>query len=599
MKKHFLILSAVSLCFSVARAQLTFTPVSNVSSIAFSGGDSEIEVADIDGDGDLDIATIGDHGSGIGGQQAGVMVFKNSGDGIAWSTVKSGNFGYGGIAIGDVNNDGKNDVGFAMHHQTASGFGSKYMEVGLGDGTGSNWTAWDTDLSKELDPNDPNTWGMFGSDFGDVNNDGNLDMASISFGCCDGLRIYNNKGNGSWSAFPPKSMGNVLSSGYCMFGDFNNDGNLDLSASGQGGLAFKNDGLGNFSSMSAGIPSDWTNKFDIGDVNNDGAKDIAVLSPGISTGGRIVIFSYNKNTSKWDSISSGLPSAADGIMAIALDDFDMDGKCDLAAWTVTSIDIYKGDGTGHFTANGSAPNPISGSYGNRGLATGDFNHDGYTDIASFNNTGANTLKVFLSNTTVHSLAVMPDFPHGQECFSSGSVQFVKWLASVPAGPKATVTIEFSSTGSTGPWSNVVTNAPNSGIFQWTVPALVSTNCFLKYTVTQGTNVSTMVMANAFSVGACNATTSTGEVAQNASDFVIVPNPVCNNGSVQFTLQTASAVELSIFDMMGKEVVVLANESMAGTSHNIRIPSENMQPGIYFCKMTAGGKEQTQKLIIVK
>jgi hypothetical protein len=40
---------------------------------------------------------------------------------------------------------------------------------------------------------------MFTTDFGDVNNDGKLDVGSISFGCCAGLHVYKNNGNGTWT----------------------------------------------------------------------------------------------------------------------------------------------------------------------------------------------------------------------------------------------------------------------------------------------------------------------------------------------------------------------------------------------------------------
>jgi hypothetical protein len=40
---------------------------------------------------------------------------------------------------------------------------------------------------------------MFSTDLADVDGDGDLDLASISFGCCSGVHVYLNGGDGSWT----------------------------------------------------------------------------------------------------------------------------------------------------------------------------------------------------------------------------------------------------------------------------------------------------------------------------------------------------------------------------------------------------------------
>ena len=40
---------------------------------------------------------------------------------------------------------------------------------------------------------------MFGTDFADVDNDGDLDLGSLSFGCCAGVHIYLNHSDGTWT----------------------------------------------------------------------------------------------------------------------------------------------------------------------------------------------------------------------------------------------------------------------------------------------------------------------------------------------------------------------------------------------------------------
>jgi hypothetical protein len=112
----------VFLSFLVAGPSFSAGQVSYVESSsglqtpAMEGGRTEFEFGDVNGDGHVDIASIGDHGSPyIGTNEHGIMVWFGDGTGN-WSVYQNGNFGYGGIGLGDVNGDGLMDVGYGMHH---------------------------------------------------------------------------------------------------------------------------------------------------------------------------------------------------------------------------------------------------------------------------------------------------------------------------------------------------------------------------------------------------------------------------------------------------------------------------------------------------
>lgn len=594
MKKQLFFSAAlITAAFSFANAQLNYTQVtsSGLTAVTFEIGYTEIEVGDIDADGDLDIVSIGDHGSPtINATEAGIMVWKNNGTGTSWSLTKTGNFGYGGVALGDVNNDGKMDIGYAMHHNYSStDFGDQLIEVALGNGIGTSWTPYDDGLATNGE-----TYGMFGIDFADVNNDGLLDLASNSFGCCSGIHVYRNNGNGTWTQTDGANAGN--SKEWAKFGDFNNDGKVDLATASELGLIWSNDGTGYFSSMQNGITSDWWAEFDIADVNNDGAKDFGI----VSSNGDPKVYTYNKSQNTWQSISSGLP--AGGCIGIALDDMDMDGFCDVVLWNAGSVSIYKGNGLGSWTAAGNFTIPETQL---SSLTTGDFDHDGFSDIAYIAKTSAsnsdNMLRVYLHSIDNPILNILPVNPKGYECFTGGSVQFLNWISSEPISTSATVTIEFSSNGSNGPWTTVVSNAPNSGVYQWTVPNVNSPNCYLKFTITNGANTKVVTTSNPFGIGTCTPPppTSVEESVTDIFGFGVYPNPMITAGYAHFKLERASDVKIHIIDILGNEISVIINENLSAGFYNPRIPVENLNSGIYFCTMIVNGKTIVQKIVVTK
>jgi len=135
------------LVMSIALPLLSVTLVSRSSGLEIpekESGHTELEIGDINGDGHLDIVSVGDHGSPwINSDEHGIMVWLGDG-GDSWPVVQTGEFGYGGCAIGDLNNDGFMDLAWGIHHDYASsGIGDKIMGAALGDGTGTGWTQWD------------------------------------------------------------------------------------------------------------------------------------------------------------------------------------------------------------------------------------------------------------------------------------------------------------------------------------------------------------------------------------------------------------------------------------------------------------------------
>jgi PKD repeat protein len=544
----------------------------------WESGMTELEFADINRDGFVDILSIGDHGCpNIGAQEHGIMVWYGDGTGT-WSVQMTGNFGYGGIAIGDVDNDGHWDVGYGMHHNySTNDLGDQLIEVALGDGTGINWIPWDDGLATNGE-----SWGMFGTDFADVDNDGDLDLGSNSFGSGSGVHVYLNQGDGSWIQGFGFISGN--SNDRFVFGDINNDGNTDFVVTNDAGIAFFGDGTGNFTNADFNLPnySYPMSGPDLADVNDDGAQDLAYINPA----GGIMVWTFDTGTSQWIDISGTLPSAGN-YQEAQFGDFNSDSVPDLAAFgnaqlTVWSATLTK-DRAVLWTQEFTTTTSNNGDC-NAFRVGGDVDRNGFPDITLVEKVGSwpndrNHLKCFKEATPFSKASIMAVFPKGREVFRQGSVQFIDWISAVPATSSAQVRIEYSLQGRTGPWTPITAGTENSGRYQWTVPQTISSNnCFIRYTLVEGTDTLTACTPSAFTILG-----TTGLVA----DFIADPTVVYVQSPVNFSDRSLGLVTSWQWDF----------DNNGSIESNERNPVYSYsQPGIYTVMLTVSDGINSQSEI---
>jgi hypothetical protein len=438
------------------------------------GGFTEIEIGDVDRDGHVDLVSVGDHGSPfINTDQHGVMVWFGDGRG-AFSVFQFGNFGYGGVALGDVDGDGKLDVGYGVHHDYSTvDLGDQLLEVARGDGTGRSWSAWDDGLAANGE-----TWGMAGTDFADVDGDGDLDVGAASFGCCAGVHVYLNRGDGTWT----QSFGFVggNSSHQFRFGDLDADGDADFVTAHQLGTVYLGDGRGGFVRSDAGLPAPGLvglAGLDIGDVDGDGRIEL-----GLVVSGEVQIWTLAGGT--WSRFAtSGLPQAGTTTQALRFADADGDGALDVISFGRGAGDVFLGDGRGGFSRTASFASGAPGTW--TALNAGDVDHNGRPDIVLVAREGSfntrNKLRFFRETSTPKAPAIRVVAPGPRSVVRGGSVTFVDWASAVPVGT-ATVILELSVAGPLGPWQAVASGLPDNGRHQWHVPATPSPECRVRATL---------------------------------------------------------------------------------------------------------------------
>ncbi|MFO7638911.1 MAG: VCBS repeat-containing protein [bacterium] len=575
-----------------ARAQLGYVESSDGfrDNPRLDGGRTELEMADIDNDGHVDILSIGDHGSPfINTQQRGVMVWFGDGTGN-WSLyMPNDTFGYGGIAVGDVNNDGHWDVGYGMHHNyTQNPLGSELIGVGLGEGTGRSWTAWGDNLAQE-----GQTWGMHATDFGDFDNDGLLDIGSISFGASDGLHVYKNLGNGAWRRTFGFTGGNSSMEFY--FRDINNDGNLDVIAAHGTGSIWFGDGAGGFTPANTGLPasSSGLRGLSPGDVNNNGGADVAFAN----SGGGVEVWTWDESLQRWTEFSGDLPQA-DSFQATQLCDMNADGFVDLLAFGRGKTRVWLGDGAGTWTEAAGFNTPRAGTYA--ALRTGaDFDHNGRPDIVYWAREGTwpsdiNVAHAFKETTSVAGLTVFPVYPRGGERLKNRGVRFVDWWSAVPEPSASRVRLELSTTGPDGPWEVIANDLRNNGRWQWQVPEGVSSsNCRIRYTVTAPDDTVSEVTPRSFSIGDTTVAVAGGEHRYLQPVSGVRPNPVRRGVKLQVRCPAGAGPAARLFDRAGRErIAIELDRGGAGW-----FDTQDLAPGVYLVRVE--GRRGTAKVVVLR
>jgi len=400
-------------------AQPGFTRIVGDPIIAASEGEYTAAWGDYDGDGDLDLFT--------GGSQ---KLYRNNGDGsftsVTDSPVVTNHATVPTAAVwGDYDNDGNLDLfvaGFGIDH-----FFQHKLFRGLGGGD-----------FEVIEPGISHLTRSYHASWVDYDNDGHLDLFLPDASPSGFNRLYRNGANGSFS--PVEAPGLTTLAGEwtaCAWGDFNGDGLMDVflvsGSTSHPDALFRNDGNGVFTQFSAetfagenstGTAAAW------GDYDNDGDLDLFV-----STDRHLVVENglgssalYRNDGTAFTKIVTGeLVTLETGSPGAAWGDYDNDGWLDIYVanqfrdWFTQEpvVLLYRNNRDGTFTRVTSG-SPASDRVTSSSPVWVDYNDDGRLDLflafaadgnvfpgggpwsnALFRNDGptGNWLKVELTGTT--------------------------------------------------------------------------------------------------------------------------------------------------------------------------------------------------------
>lgn len=78
-----------------------------------------------------------------------------------------------------------------------------------------------------------------------------------------------------------------------------------------------------------------------------------------------------------------------------------------------------------------------------------------------------------------------------------------------------------------------------------------------------------------------------------------PNPFNPSTQIRFSIAKTGMTTLKVYDVMGREVSTLVNESLNPGTYSVQFDASNLSSGTYLYVMTSGSTRLTNKMVLVK
>lgn len=366
MKYHILLFLCVTLLGTASAVAQYFTDIeADLTHVMHAGG----TWIDKDDDGDLDLLITGGYLS-ENKPLASSKFYTNVNRNRHFSYRKTGvmNISFGATDAADYDNDGDMDIIITGKNRNGKPVTYLYR-----NDRHNGFRKVNTAI--------PN---LYNGDvkFADFNRDGNIDIAVCGKDSNDKLSTLVFKGDAKGNFTPAQITAPGLEEGELVWGDYNNDGYLDLFITGknsQGNAVselYRFDG-NRFVNSNINFPARKFSAADWGDYDNDGDLDLVLSGQGDN--GAVTLRILSNTGGQFMSISVGIPGTRTG--SVDWGDYDHDGDLDLLVTGETAdkkiiSKVFRNDRDNNFTDIEAG---LAGVYLSD-AEWGDYDNDGDLDL---------------------------------------------------------------------------------------------------------------------------------------------------------------------------------------------------------------------------
>jgi hypothetical protein len=212
--------------------------------------------------------------------------------------------------------------------------------------------------------------------------------------------------------------------------------------------------------------------------------------------------------------------------------------------------------------------------------------------------GPRTFAAAFADTAPPAVQVLA--PAGGTIIVVGSAATLGWSALDNSGV-ARVDLVLSRAGVGGTFDSIATSVPNTGSYAWTVTGPVTEDAVFKVVardtagnVTEGVNDPSFAIHDAAGVD--------GRPVVDFELAPVQPNPLHGAGRLGFALPRAAHLRLSVLDVQGREVAVLAEGTYEAGRHQVAWDGPaagRVGPGLYFVRLSVAGRSLVRRTVVTR
>lgn len=532
-------------------------------------GSYGMAVADIDGDGDLDLAAAC--------YSAGKIVWweNSESSGKRWTehSVQTGFPAPQAIACADIDDDGDSDI-------ACSSMQTPNLSWWENDGTGQVWTAHLID----------NSMGIATSlGAGDINGDGAVDLAGCVHNGSDVLWWRNTASGILWSRFVVDNSFEGAWSVDCA--DVDGDGVLDIVACGSGTwakpVAWWDNAEGSgmiWQEHTIDLRFNGARSVTSADIDGDGDLDVAAAAMYANE----VAWWENANGSGASWVKHTVDGSMTGAASILVTDLDGNGFADIAAASQAAADVYWYGNIGGSGESWEKNILATNQAGATAMAVGDVDGNGSGELF----TGGSSLSILWDFDDNMAEGALESSILDTQCDPDWGLML--WSAYTPAGTQ--VTFRFRSSddpAAMGDWSDTMVSPGQLGSF------VQDGDRYFQYRVRfSSSDVLLTPVLNDLTVSWEPMLGSEGGEAPAA--FVLMPvspNPVSGAVTIEFALPEPAQAAFSIFDLSGRLVRTTGASGFDPGWHSLQMGT--LPPGVHFVRMEAGGFTAVERFVVLE